>query len=472
MGHQGDTLLLRIESLNSEGEGVARLEGSFVVFVPDTLPGELAEVRVLLRKRRYARAQVLRVLEPSPQRIAPPCPLAARCGGCQLLHASYSLQLQAKEGFVREALRRLGGIPDAPVASCAPSPRTLGYRNKAILPVRALPGGGAALGFYRRHSHQVVPLRENCPVLDPRLQTLLSEARPFLVHPSLPPYREGERPGGFLREAVLRCGSLSGESLLCLAVRRPPRGKEERVLAELHARLCGEVEGYRGLSLHVNPEPGNFVWAGRTSPFLGASDLHEDLGPYRLRFDVSSFFQVNTLQARVLFEDTVLALGSASEGRILELYSGVGSLTLFLAAHAREILSVEEWAPATEALQWNLRAQGWEGRVRSLTGPAETILEGLGDQRFDGAVLDPPRTGCHPRVLERLLGLRPPKLVYVSCNPATLARDLRVLCDGGYRVSSVRPFDLFPQTSHVETRVLLEVSDSPFPPCEREGAGL
>ena len=456
MMNRGDILRLRIDTLNSEGEGIAREEGgSFVVFVPGALPGETVDGRILLRKARYARAQILQVLSPSPDRSTPSCPLASRCGGCQLQHASYPFQLRAKEEALRDALRRLGGLDDSAVEPCVPSPRVLGYRNKVVLPVRWTPEGGSALGFYQRRSHQVVPLVSGCPVLEERLHSLLSLALPFLKDPILQPYREGTRPSGFLREVVARCGSRTGESALCLVVRRTPERREETLLKALHHHLSETLPGFRGTALHITPQPGNFIWSGTTRPFLGATDLHESLGPYRIRFEVSSFFQVNSPQAEHLYEDVLESLGEEAQGHLLELYSGVGSLSLFLASRARSVQAVEEWLPATESLQANAAAHGLEQRLSVLSGKAEDVLEKLDRNSFDGVVLDPPRGGCHPKVLERILNLAPKKVVYVSCNPATLARDLRILVDGGFRIRSLRPFDLFPQTAHVETRALL-----------------
>jgi len=448
----GDVLDLDISSTGSSGEGVGRI-GDFVTFVPGALSGERVRVSLETVKRTYARSRLLEVLSPSPDRRDPPCPLFGRCGGCQLQHADYPLQLSMKRRVVQDAMRRIGGFEDPPVEPCEMSPLQWGYRNKAIVPVRSQ-GRGWGMGFYRPFSHEVVPLR-SCPVMSDEINRVMGLIRDFLEPRIrgglLSPYREGDRPSGSLREVVVRHGMRTGELLVSLVMRQDPRG---RLLSDLEGlfRLL-EGLGVVGLSVFRNRRDANFVWDGDFAWGIGRDRMWEVLGGMRLSYDVTSFFQVNTHQAERMFQHVVDLLDETGARDVLELYSGVGSLTGMIAAGGRRVVAVEEWPSAVEGLRENLQVNGIHG-VTPLLGAAEDVLGDLGGD-FQAVVLDPPRGGCHPEVIRAMVDAAVPHVIYVSCNPATLARDLMLLSQGGYVLRRVRPFDMFPQTCHVECVVLI-----------------
>lgn len=451
----GDVLDLSVSSVNSAGDGVARL-GDFVVFVPRSLPGETVKVAISVVKKTYARARLLEVLTPSGSRVEPLCPIFGRCGGCQLQHVSYKAQLEVKTGIVSDALRRIGGLSSEMLMDCQGSPKQFGYRNKAIVPVRRQ-GAGGVIGFYEPLSHRVVPLKMDCPVMSDTVNTVLRGAMDFLMpriyKGILPPYGEGMNPSGLLRELVIRSGERTEDVLLSLVMRDKPRGSARAEVERLWGLMKGI--GVAGLSVFRNRSDVNFVWDGSFVWGQGQSKVRDILGGLTLQYDVTSFFQVNTSQAEAMFYYVRDLVDSIGADHVLELYCGVGSLTCLLAQSGHRVTAVEEWPYAVEQLRMNLEVNGLSSMVRPVLGSAETVIGDL-DEVFDVVVLDPPRGGCHSAVLDVIIDSKVGHVVYVSCNPATLSRDLRVLADGGYSIVSVKPFDMFPQTSHVECVALIE----------------
>jgi 23S rRNA (uracil1939-C5)-methyltransferase len=442
----GSVLELTIEKLSSDGSGIARGggENSAVVFVEGALPGEVVEAEVTKRKKDFSLARVVRVKEPNPRRIAPACPVFGLCGGCQLQYASYDLQLEIKADIARDALTRIGGFGgELPEIECAASPEQWGYRNKAAFPIHKIKGKPTA-GFYAAGSHRLVPL-PSCPVNAAPLNGLFSAVQKELPSLELDVYDEREHKGA-LRHLILRAGLHTGQTLASLVVNGRLNARNMKSVSG----LLRSQKGLTTLTLNHNSRPGNVILGPRTEAIRGGGLIEERLDDWILAYDTSSFFQVNTGQAVRLYRHVKdLAQGS----RVLELYSGVGSLTLYL-SHLEAVTAVEEWAPAAALMKSNLERNG-AANVRVLEGRAEEVAPDVGTG-YDLVVLDPPRAGCESAVLDKILALAPARVVYVSCNPSTLARDAKALRQGGYRLTSVRAFDMFPQTVHVETVALME----------------
>ena len=448
---QGDILNVTITGLNNEGEGVVRVgDEGFVLFVPGALPGESAEVRLVTKKKNYGVAKVLSRGGDAPARAKPRCPLFGRCGGCQLQHISYEEQLAMKRRTVEDALRRIGGFAEPPVAACVPSPSIWGYRNKASLPVQSARGENFAAGFYKTRSHEIVPYR-GCPVLLPEIDEGLQKITAALRAAGFRGAREnGGRPAGLVRHIVMRQARFTGEKLIAVIATRRPSDKERALLS----RAAAGIKGLAGIVWNVNANPGNFIWGGETVTICGKPVITEKLGEYSFAFEASSFFQVNSEQALALYRRAAALASEGGAREVLELYSGVGSLTAFLAAQANRVTAVESWLPAAKYIKQNLARNGMDN-VEPRTAQAEDIAEELASRRFDTVVLDPPRTGCDEKVIDAILKISPERVVYVSCNPATLARDAKRLASGGYKLCEATPFDMFPQTGHVESIVLL-----------------
>ena len=441
-----------VERMTHQGEGIVRSPGGKIIFVPGALPGEKVRLKVLEEKKDYARGKVLEVLQPLEMRTSPPCPWYGECGGCQLQHAAYPLQLQLKTEMVRGALQRLGKLePLEEPSPCVASPKAWGYRNKAAFPVQAkLSGKGAITGFYRERSHRLVRVRK-CRILPSSLNEIYRKMESLVGSEFLPGYSE-EKHRGFLRHILLRETACSlGITLLVASA--PSKEQEARIRSELGSILDSFAkEGH--LSLGIQRDPGNSLFAQEYRRLKGSGDFREHLNNRELSFPMHSFFQVNTSQAEQLFSHAAEYAAEYQPESILELYAGVGALTVFLAPHTKRLRAVEFGSSSVAYGIRNMRANGFS-HAEFFEGDAGAFLQSQSTLP-DMLYLDPPRKGCEAPVLKEILRLMPRHVVYISCNPATLARDVRILCDGGYAFRNYRPFDMFPQTAHVETVAFLE----------------
>ena len=407
------------------------------------MPGEKVRAEIVARKKDFAVADVTSIIESSHGRAIPKCKYYGRCGGCQLQHADYGLQLQLKAGIVRDAMTRLGGFghENFDGLECEPSPKFWDYRNKAAFPVQSH-NGRIVTGFYRAGTHRLELIR-NCPVNAKRLSEIYAKILEGLTENHYPfdGYNESNHTGK-LRHIIARTGINTGESLLSFVINGKLSAKSVKALASL-----GNLARPDTLTLNHNSKPGNVILGNYTETLTGSGVISERLGKYILTFGTASFFQVNTGQAEKLFSYA----SSMAEGarNILELYSGAGALTCFLAKNAKNVSSVEEFKPAVKMAVKNLSANNF-GNVRTFCGKSEDVIADLRGS-YDAVVLDPPRDGCERSVIEAVNDYGVKRVVYVSCNPATLARDCRILAGKGYRLESVRAFDMFPQTAHVES---------------------
>ena len=438
---QGDIVTVKVESLSNEGSGVARIGAeNFVVFVEDALPGEEVACRILQKKRTWASAKVLERKNSSPTRRAPLCASANICGGCTHQHICYESQLEAKKQTVEDALARIGHFENFTLFDCRAAKNEFGYRNKASIPV-AWKHGRCIAGFYRKHSHYIVPFKK-CPVLAPRLDKICRELLAQIERANLQA----------VREIVVRVAMNETDALACVVVTRPPRKQEIDTLKQ----IAKGIKGLSGFCLNINTSNSNFIWGDKFLHIAGKDTMTETLDGLAFTMEVSSFFQVNSLQAEALYKYVARLV---KERDTLELYSGVGSLTCFLAravGQGRSVTAVENWLPASKYILQNAERNNLHN-VKALEMSAEDAVKLLvkKGENFGTVVLDPPRSGCDKSVLEAIIKISPRDIIYVSCNPATLARDARILCDSGYKLVSAMPFDMFSQTGHVETVALL-----------------
>ncbi len=476
---------LTITDLGSGGEGVGRA-GGLVVFVPGALPGDRVTARLVPAGHgsRFARGELVTVDDPSPHRVAPPCPVARSCGGCQLLAFSYPAQLEWKTRVVREALRRVGHLEEVAVHPCLAASHPLGYRNKAQFPVsrgrwtarggsgrksgrafrdRAAAGGSQAdraelvAGLFRRGTHEVVPV-ESCPLQHPINNRVLAAAVRLASELGVPAYDE-DTGEGLLRHILARVadGGREAMAVFVTADSTFPAGRR------LAAALREAVPEVKTVVQNVNTRRTNVILGPRDIVLSGRGFITDHLGGLAFRVSASSFFQVNPEQAEVLYGvATRLARGAR---RAADVYCGVGTITLFLAANLEgleQIVGVEVNPAAARDAAANARANRID-KATFVCGDAAAVVRDMAEARLslDTVVLDPPRKGCEPAVIEALLRLGPARVVYVSCNPATLARDLARLAAGGYRVTEAQPVDMFPQTVHVETVALAEREGAP-----------
>ena len=446
---KNDTVKLNITSLTSDGDGVARTEEGIVVFIPNTAVGDVVEALVLKVKKNIAFAKPLRVITPSPDRIEPDCPVADRCGGCVYRHISYEAELRAKRQKVIDAVTRIGGLDSGLVRDIIPSENIDGYRNKAMIPVGLDKNGEVVMGFYSRHSHRIVPCAE-CR-LSPAVFNRISEdffsfikQRPALVY--TPENRRG------IRHLYLRYAETTDSVMLCI-VAGAPRFDGDR---ELFDSLTGKYPQIKGIVINVNLDDTNVVLGRDTYPVFGKEYITDTLCGLRFELSPQSFYQVNRAQTERLYAKAREYAALNGECSLLDLYCGTGTIGLSMASACRELIGVEIIPQAVENARENARRNGVTN-ARFICGDASAAALTLKEEGTapDVIIVDPPRKGLTPELIATIADMDPSRVVYVSCDPATLARDLKLFAELGYITQELTPVDMFPRTSHVETVVLL-----------------
>ena len=438
---KNDLLQIKIEAMGNAGEGIGKIDG-YPLFVKDALPGDLAEVRVTKVKKTYAFARLERLLEASPERTEPRCPLHRRCGGCQIQALSYEKQLEYKEQKVREDLIRIGGFADPPVFPVLGMDEPYHYRNKAQFPFGRNREGRIVTGFYAGRTHMIVP-GTDCAIGVPENKQILD----FIEKHGIAPYDETTGKG-LLRHALIRKGFATGELMVCLVI----NGRSFPHVEELADRLF-EIPGMTSFSLNVNQKNTNVILGEEVIPVRGQTYITDRIGGVSYQISPLSFYQVNPVQTEKLYRTALEYAGLTGGETVWELYCGIGTISLFLARGAGQVYGVEVVPQAVEDARRNADLNGITNVVFYL-GKAEEVLPEKYEKdgiRADVIVVDPPRKGCDSACLETMLRMEPERIVYVSCDPATLARDLKILCaDGRYELSKVQPVDMFPHTAGIE----------------------
>ncbi|GCL37138.1 TrmA family RNA methyltransferase [Sphaerospermopsis reniformis] len=445
---QGEVIELEITDLSDTGNGVGRFEQR-VVFVPDTVVGDRTLVRLTHVKPKYAHATLKQILQPSPQRIRPSCIVADKCGGCQWQHINYDYQLTSKHNQVIQALERIGGFINPSVAPVLSTTSSLGYRNKATYPVRISATGQVQAGYYQKGSHQLINLNQ-CPVQDARLNPLLAEVKQDIKKRDWSIYDE-KRHQGQIRHLSLRIGRRTGEMLLTLVVK-------DRNLPDIETQAQEWLQRYPqlvGVCLNRNSDRTNAIFGKDTTCIAGIPYLQEKFAGLEFQIRPDTFFQVHTETAEALLQVIQSELNLQGQEVLVDAYCGIGTLTLPLAKQARQVIGLEVQLAAVEQAIFNAQ-QNEINNVTFQVGAVEKNLPNLGIIP-DIVLLDPPRKGCEANVIKSLLNLKPSRIIYVSCKVATLARDLKLLCEHGqYHLTRVQPADFFPQTAHVETAAFLQ----------------
>lgn len=444
----GQVVQVRVHGLGHSGEGVGRVDG-LTLFVPGGAPGDLLEARVTEVKKNYARAALLRVVEPSPDRVAPPCPVVAECGGCQLQHIAYPAQLDLKRRQVVDALTRIGKLDGVTVHPTLGMEEPWRYRNKAQFPV-GLRQGRVIAGFFAPGTHRIIDI-EQCEIQHPLGNRIMQEVRRLAARYSIPIYEEGAHQG-ILRHILARVGRSTGESMAVLVTNGPNLPAAERLAQDLMAAVPGLVSVYQ----NINPERTNVILGRESRLLAGREQITDLIGDLTFAISPLSFFQVNPAQTEVLYGTALQYAGLTGAETVLDIYCGIGTISLFLARQARELVGIE-WVPEAVADAQANAARNHIANARFVCGDAAVELPRLAEEgvRADVIVVDPPRKGCDEPVLRAMAAVGPERIVYVSCNPASLARDLALLQELGYRTVEVQPVDMFPHTAHVECCSLL-----------------
>lgn len=444
----GQEVTVEIKGYANQGEGVGKHEG-FTVFVPGSLDGETVLARIDLVKKNYARGELLVVFKESPHRTKPPCAIYGSCGGCQLLHLDYQAQLEFKHQRILDVFERLGGLKNITVHPVIGMSKPWEYRNKVQYPF-AKEEGKVIIGCYQQGTHQVVDTRD-CRIQHTLNSKIMNTVRELVDGMGISIYDE-QTGQGLLRHVLVKNAFESKEAMVVLVTNGSdfPSGEE---LARLIAQKFPEI---KSVVQNINTVKGNVVLGERNKVLYGEDGIIDRLGDLEFKISANSFYQVNPAQTEALYKKAVEYANLCGDERVVDAYCGVGSLTLFLAKKAREVYGVEVVPAAIEDAEENAKRNQIDN-VKFLVGEVEQVLPKLVriGVRFDVAVLDPPRSGCDKKVLETLANINVKRIVYVSCNPSTLARDLRALVDRGYRVEEVQPIDMFPHTYHVECVALI-----------------
>lgn len=438
---RGDSLVLAIDDLAFGGEGVGRVDG-YVVFVRGGVPGDRVRVKLVEARSRFGRAVIESVETPSPDRVEAPCSYFGRCGGCRLQHLSYPAQLAFKAKQVRDCLERIGGLGEFAMRSILAAPDPYGYRNKMEFTVAP----GPVIGLHQADRYDVVLDIERCLLQSDTLNRLLGELRRETTARALSVYDQASGEG-LLRFVSLREGRRTGEVMVNIVATTP----DIETLGALAEQLAARVPATASVVLNVNAKKASVAVGTEEHLLVGRDHIRESLGGLAFQVSANSFFQTNTAQAERLF--AVVEEACALEGgeTVLDLYSGTGAISLLLARRCRRVYGVEVAAAAVADAVRNARENGIEN-CTFLSGEVRHVLPTLVRDGVSAEVVvaDPPRAGFHPKALLALAALAPARLVYVSCNPATLARDLGDLVRQGYRLEWVQPVDMFPQTPHIE----------------------
>ena len=445
-------LTLRIERLSNDGSGVAHSSEGEAVFVPGTAPGDEAQVRIVKDCGRYAFGILDKLLTPSPDRIPVDCAVAGPCGGCSLRHLDYAAELRAKQESVADAFRRIGGL-DVPVLDALPSPEVDRYRNKVQFPVGRDKDGAPCIGFYAGRTHRIVPCPD-CKLQPGVLNDIGNTLCAFFAAHGIQPYDE-ERGKGLVRHIFLRRGAHSGQIMVCLVCTRPKLPHSD----ELVALLREKFRDIATILINVNAKKTNVILGEESVTLYGPGFIEDTLCGVPVRLGPLSFYQVNTLAAERLYGVAAEYAQLEPDDVLLDLYCGMGTIGLSMAGHCRELIGVEIIPEAIDSAKANAARMGDAVAAKSRffcadagEAAARLAAEGL---RPDVIMLDPPRKGCDETTLSAVVQMSPRRVVYVSCNPSTAARDAAWLGQHGYRAEKVQPVDLFPRTKHVETVVLL-----------------
>ena len=447
---------LTVTGVTGEGSGVARYvteeypAPGFVVFIPGTAMGDRLICRLLKVQKTHAFGKVEELLEPSPDRKNHiDCPAYGKCGGCNWRHVTYEAECRYKQAWVQDTIQRVGGI-DAPVLPLMGGARSNRYRNKAQFPVAPGPDGRPVIGFYAPRSHRIIPCRD-CKLQPKGYAAVLDAVERWMVENAVPAYDEVSHTG-LVRHIYIRQAAVTGEMMVCLVCRERTLPAEDALVSLLIEAAPQMVS----LSLNINPDKTNVILGKRTVTLWGADSIVDQLCGLHFRLSPHSFYQVNHAQTQKLYRLAAQAAALTGKETLLDLYCGTGTIGLSMAHTAGAVIGVEVVEAAVRDAKKNAAAN----RIRNArficadAAQAAAQLAGEGTQ-VDVVVLDPPRKGCSPDLIDTVAGMNPERVVYVSCDPATLARDLKLFKEKGYHTEWVQPVDLFPRTAHCENVVRL-----------------
>ncbi|MCC7430391.1 23S rRNA (uracil(1939)-C(5))-methyltransferase RlmD [bacterium] len=451
----GKNYNLKIDSIeHDKGNGVGRIN-DFVVFVVGGVTGDFLEVKITESNKNFAVASIVKIIEPSPHRVLPDCPVYKKCGGCSILQVGYSFQLKIKEEFLRETLSRIGGfdLQNLEILPIIPAENPLFYRNKIIQPV-GFENGRLISGFYRQNTHEIVDF-EKCFIQEAISNEVVNVVRDWGNRSKIQPYNE-RNDNGCLKNIFLRVSKTTNEFVVCLVTRTQKLSFWKTLVNELQQKFG---EKFVGLVQNTNPEKGNVILSDNFYTLWGKDFIFEKLGEKKFKVSIASFFQVNSEQTINLYNLVKDFCSLDGTETVLDAFCGIGSIGIFACENARRLIGIEINEKAIKDAIFNAKLNSLRN-AEFFVGDMDFTLPSVlrKNERINVVIVDPPRKGLSSKTILALTRQKPEKIVYISCNVVTLSRDLREFSHQGYKISKIVPVDMFPQTHHCETVCLLEIT--------------
>ena len=448
---KNDELIIDIHDIGSQGEGIGKYEG-YTLFVNNTTIGDKVKVKVMKAKKNYGYARLVEILEPSIYRVEPKCKIADKCGGCSIAHLDYEKQLEFKQNKVISCLERIGrfDLSNTEIKPIIAMDDPYYYRNKVQLPVGKNKDGHVVMGFYARRTHSIISMEE-CYIQSEINENIFEVVRTFIEKYDISIYDEIKHQG-LVRHIITRVGFATGQVMVCLVINGKKLAYQDKLIEELI-----KIPGMTSISLNFNLNNTNVIMGEEVKTIWGEDYITDYIGDIKYQISPSSFYQVNPVQTKVIYEKALEYAGLKGDETVWDLYCGIGTISLFMAKRAKQVYGVEIVEDAVLDAKRNAKLNNIDN-AEFFVGAAQEVLpqkhkEGSIDA--DVIVVDPPRKGCDESLLDTIIQMEAKRLVYVSCDPATLARDLAYLSEHGYELKKVQAVDQFPHTTHVETVVLL-----------------
>lgn len=445
--------ILEVVSQGYEGEGIAKIDDSFPVFIEDALKGEKVKIKIVKVKKNYAYGKLIEILEPSQERVGPVCSIYKRCGGCRLQHTTYKEQLDFKTERVKDCIARIGKLDENIVHNTMGMENPYRYRNKVQLPI-GLKNGELQIGFFAPRTHDIIDM-ESCHIQDEIADKVVALTKIWIKKNNIKPYNvDGHYDqSGIIRHIMVRRGFKTEEVMVVIVTNGEKLSHKE----EFIKLMVDNIPGIKSIVQNVNSKATNVILGEKCITLWGSDTISDYIGQFKFNISPLSFFQVNPIQTEVLYSKALEYANLTGGETVFDAYCGTGTITLFLSQKAKMVYGVEIVSEAIENAKINARENGVDN-AEFFVGESEKVIPGLISRgiKADVVVVDPPRKGCDKKLLEAISSIDAKRIVYVSCDPSTLARDLAILEEFGYETKEVQPVDMFPQTAHVECVVRIE----------------